>query len=220
MACIPVRSGHIGNSIVGGYKVTDLAGWPLSLKKSGPRSIDDSGMAARRPATNAKPRDESQGFSLPLSVASVRHVTVTLSGLSLPASDWRCPWISSIGLLSIFDCTYAQASPQGSKQRDSRRALCRLLQFPGSENLKHRVEGGRRPFASGTPATRGAHNSESVVQQPDHQSLIENQPEPNHRSASSWRLPRAAVKRPIAARPSNAGLAAAGVLHELERSLK
>jgi len=33
--------------------------------------------------------------------------------------------------------------------------------------LKHRVEGGRRPFASGTPATRGAHNSEIPMQQPD-----------------------------------------------------
>jgi hypothetical protein len=50
-----------------------------------------SRMTARRPATNAKPRDESQGFNLPLTVASVRHVTVTHAGLSLPASDWRCP---------------------------------------------------------------------------------------------------------------------------------
>ena len=33
------------------------------------------------------------------------------------------------------------------------------------------VEGGRRQFASGTPATRGAHNSETLEQQPD-QSLV------------------------------------------------
>ena len=37
--------------------------------------------------------------------------------------------------------------------------------------LKHSVEGGRRQFASGTPATRGAHNSETLRQQPD-QSLV------------------------------------------------
>ena len=38
-------------------------------------------MTARTPATNAKPRDESQGFDLPLTVASLRHVTVTHAGL-------------------------------------------------------------------------------------------------------------------------------------------
>ena len=38
--------------------------------------------------------------------------------------------------------------------------------------LKHRVEGGRRPLASGTPAIWGAHNSEALVQQPSHQSLV------------------------------------------------
>jgi hypothetical protein len=41
---------------------------------------------ARMPATNAKPRDDSQGFTgLPLVVASFRHVTMTHAGLSLPA---------------------------------------------------------------------------------------------------------------------------------------
>jgi len=38
--------------------------------------------------------------------------------------------------------------------------------------LKLLIEGGRRPFASGTPATRGAHNSGTLVQQPDQQSLV------------------------------------------------
>jgi hypothetical protein len=38
--------------------------------------------------------------------------------------------------------------------------------------LEHRFEGGRRPFASGTPANRGARNSETLVQQPDHQPLV------------------------------------------------
>src|SRR5258705_5834896 len=38
--------------------------------------------------------------------------------------------------------------------------------------LRHRLEGGCCPFASGTPATRGAHNSETLVQQPDRQLLV------------------------------------------------
>ena len=38
--------------------------------------------------------------------------------------------------------------------------------------LKHRVEGGRCPFALGTPAILGAHNSDTLMQQPDHQSLV------------------------------------------------
>lgn len=39
--------------------------------------------------------------------------------------------------------------------------------------LRHRVEGGRRPFASGAPARWGAHNSETLMQQPDHQLLVQ-----------------------------------------------
>jgi hypothetical protein len=38
--------------------------------------------------------------------------------------------------------------------------------------LGHGVEGGRRAFASGAPATRGARNSETLMQQPDHQYLV------------------------------------------------
>lgn len=36
----------------------------------------------------------------------------------------------------------------------------------------HRVEGGHRSSASGAPARRGAHNGETLVQQPHHQCLV------------------------------------------------
>src|ERR1039458_3306109 len=77
-----------------------------------------------------------------------------------------------MGLLSIHDVT-TRLAPAGVQ-------VARLASRPLSSASvpqigiipKHRVEGGHRPVASGAPATRGAHNSETLVQQPDHQSLV------------------------------------------------
>ena len=61
--------------------------------------------------------------------------------------------------------------------------------------LRHSVEGGRCPFASGAPARRGAHNSETLMRQPDHQSFSSRiDPEPNRRSAFIRRLSQVLVK--------------------------
>lgn len=56
-----------------------------------------------------------------------------------------------------------------------------LVTRPGIP-LKHGVEGGRRRLASGTPATRGAHNSKTPRPQPD-QSLVR-EPIPNRITAA------------------------------------
>jgi hypothetical protein len=88
----------------------------------------------------------SQGFTgSPFTVASLRLVTVTHTGVSLPA-DQVARLVSHL---------------------KSSAPILRLGLI-----LKHHVEGGRCPFASGTPAKRGAHNSETLVQQPDDQPLV------------------------------------------------
>ena len=117
----------------------------------------------RSPAIN------SQGFTeSPLFVASFRHVTVTRAGLSLPASGSSCRKFHRY----VYLHSRLHTKPR-TPCRDSSGAsrITPLAIYSGSRLgiiLKHRVEGGRRPFASGTPATRGAHNSEIRVQQPDH----------------------------------------------------
>ena len=128
------------------------------------------------PPQMQSPATNSQGFTgLPLAVASFRHVTVTRAGLSLPASESGCRKFSSIGVLSIHDYTLHSGIPAGIPvTRLASRPLPRAAVSRLGIILKHRIEGGRCPSASGTPATRGAHNSETSVQQPDHQTLAEN----------------------------------------------
>ena len=123
------------------------------------------------------PAMSSQGFtSLPL---AWRHFA------TLP---WRMPdyrtgfrvalsVVSSIDLLSIHDST---ASPVAQRAHH-------LVAYSGcllGTILRPGVEGGRCPFASGTPTTRGAHNSETSRRRPDLQWLgLRIHHEPTRRSA-------------------------------------
>ena len=138
------------------------------------RSVLGRQRHARMPAPNVKPRDEFAGlhrFATCGGLISSRHrdsCRSVVTGFRVALSE-----VSSIGLRSIQDYTLRLAIPAGIQ-------VAQLASRPLSSApvprfgiiLKHRVEGGRRPFASGTPATRGAHNSETLVQRPDHQSLV------------------------------------------------
>jgi hypothetical protein len=126
------------------------------------------------PATNAKPRDEFAGphrFATFRGLISSRHRDAcrpVVTGLKVVLSE-----VSSIGLPSIHNFKLRLASPAGfqaARLASRPRSCAPVLRF--EIILKRRVEGGRCPFASGTPATRGAHNSEKPMQQPDHQSLV------------------------------------------------
>ena len=125
------------------------------------------------PPQMQSPTMNSQGFTdLPLVVASLRHVTVTYAGLSLPASGSCCrkflDWSALHSQLHPTTC-----DPRRDSRGATRVTPLLVCQVPRLGTiLKLVVEGGRRPFASGTPAIRGAHNSETLRQQPDHCWLV------------------------------------------------
>ena len=124
------------------------------------------------PSEMQSPAMNSQGFTgLPL--PWLRHVTVTHAGLLLPASGLCCRQVSSIALPSVHDFTLRLTLPfgdSGGATRVTPSVVCH--DSPVRDNPQNPFEGGRRRFASGTPATWGAHNSETSMQQPDHQSLV------------------------------------------------
>jgi len=128
---------------------------------------------ARMPATNTKPRDDFAGlhrFATCRGLTSSRHRDVcrpVVTGFRVAL--WED---SSIGLPSIHDFTLQVASPRVKVAPLASRPLSSASVLRTGTILKYRIEGGRCPFASGTPARRGAHNSATLVQQPDHQSLI------------------------------------------------
>ena len=115
------------------------------------------------PTTNAKPHDEFAGLT-----------TCHLPWPYFTTSPWRMP-----------DCRYRRQSgavgrfidrPVLYSRLHATRLRSRVLSSapvprPGI-TLRHPLEGGRCLFASGTPATRGAHNSETLMQQPDHKLLV------------------------------------------------
>lgn len=121
-------------------------------------------------ATNAKPRNDVAGLhrlATCCGLTSSRHRDVcrpVVAGFRVALSE-----VSSIGLISIHDFTLRLA-PAGVQ-------VASLASRPLSSTsvprfgiiLNHRFEGGRCRFASGTPAIRGAHNSGTLAQQPDHQ---------------------------------------------------
>jgi hypothetical protein len=76
--------------------------------------------------------------------------------------------VSPIDLTSLFGFTPRPDLPAGKKAaRLAQRPLsCAPVPRPGI-TLERSVKGGRRPLASGTPARRGARNSETLRQQPD-----------------------------------------------------
>lgn len=134
----------------------------------------ESSTTWRMPVVNAKPRDEFAGphrFATFRGLISSRYRDArrpVVTGFRVALSK-----VSSIGLPSIHDFTLRLALPAGiqvARLASRPRSSAPVLRF--GIILKHRVEGGRRPFASGTPATRGAHNSETSMQQPDHQWLV------------------------------------------------
>ena len=85
--------------------------------------------------------------------------------------------------LTSSACPPQMQSPAISSQGFHRSATCRgltrddrsrVLRVPRlGMILRPRLEGGRCPFASGAPATGGAHNSETLMRQPDHQLLVQ-----------------------------------------------
>lgn len=124
---------------------------------------------ARTPRTNAKPRDEFAGlhrFATCRGFISSRHrdgCRSVVTGYKVALLD-----ISSIDMPSIPGFTLRLDLPGGIQVARLAPRPLSLASVPRlGIILKHSVEGGHRPFASGTPATRGAHNSEKLRQQPD-----------------------------------------------------
>lgn len=122
-------------------------------------------------AANAKPRDEFAGlhtFATCRGLISSRHRDAcrpVIAGFCVALLE-----VSSIGPPSIQVFTLRLTLPAGIE-------VSRLAPRPWGPapvprpgiTLKHRVEGGHCAFVSGTPATWGAHNSETSMQQPNHQ---------------------------------------------------
>lgn len=124
---------------------------------------------ARMLSTNAKPRVNFAGlhrFATCRGFISSRNRDAcrsVITGFRVALSE-----VSPIDLTSFSGFTPRLDLPAGIKAaRLAPRPLSPApVPRPGI-TLKQSVEGGRRRFASGTPATRGAHNSETLRQQPD-----------------------------------------------------
>ena len=128
---------------------------------------------ARLPITNAMPRDEFAGLyecAISRNIFSSRDRDAcrpVVTGFCVALSG-----ISSIGLLSIRDLTHDQPSRRDSSGAARAPPFVVCSGSPARDNPQTAVKSGRCPFASGTPAILGAHNSEPRMQQPDHQSLV------------------------------------------------
>jgi hypothetical protein len=116
---------------------------------------------ARLPTTNAKPRDDYAGpdkFATCSGLISSRHRGACWTVVT----GWRYREFHRYVCSPITTSFYANRVTTSSSAPVPRLGII----------LRHRLEGGRCPSASGTPATRGAHNSEILVQQPDRQLLV------------------------------------------------
>src|SRR3990172_8047177 len=146
-----------------------LSSYRLGATRSGRSGLQGS-RGTNLSATNTKPRNDYAGLhrlATCRGLTSSRHRDAcrpVVAGFRVALSE-----VSSIGLISIHDFTLRPA-PAGVQLAPLRsRPLASSSVLRVGIILNHRIEGGRCPFASGTPAIRGAHNSGTLVQQPDHQ---------------------------------------------------
>lgn len=121
-------------------------------------------------AANAKPRDEFAGlhsFATCRGLISSRHRDAcrpVITGFCVALLE-----VSSIGRPPFRSSDYGYPPP-GIEVSRLASPPWRPAPVPRlGITLKHRVEGGHCAFVSGTPATWGAHNSETSMQQPNHQ---------------------------------------------------
>ena len=121
------------------------------------------------PAANAKPRDAVaglHGFATCRGFVSSRHRDACRASRHRLESNTVEKFIDRYVL--NFRPTIRPKSPRRDPSDAPRGTTFSYAPaFRPGINLERSVEGGRRPFASGTPAIRGARNSETLRQQPD-----------------------------------------------------